>query len=48
MDYLNDLFKRLENENLRPGLKLSEGVSYRSDLTISWEARIESKKLSDS
>ncbi|QCE40351.1 hypothetical protein [Psychroserpens sp. NJDZ02] len=48
MDYLDDLFERLENENLRPGLKLPEGVSYKSDLTVSWEARIESKKLSDS
>lgn len=47
MNYLDDLFKRLENENLRPGLKLPEGVNYKSDLTVSWEARIESKKLSD-
>lgn len=47
MDYLDDLFERLGNENLRPGLKLPEGVSYKSDLTISWEARVESKKLSD-
>lgn len=47
MEYLDDLFERLENENLRPGLKLPEGVSYKSDLTISWEARIESKKLTD-
>lgn len=48
MNYLDDLFERLENDNLRPGLKLPEGVNYQSDLTISWEARIESNKLSDS
>ncbi|NMH89599.1 hypothetical protein [Flavivirga algicola] len=44
-EYLDDLFERLENENLRPGLELPEGVSYKSDLTIAYEARIESKKL---
>ena len=47
MDYLEDLFERLENDNLRPGLELPEGVNYQSDLTVSWEARIEAKSLSD-
>ncbi|WP_324025208.1 hypothetical protein QSV08_18635 [Maribacter sp. BPC-D8] len=47
MDYLDDLFERLENNDLRPGLTLPEGVSYQTNLTVSWNARIESKKLSD-
>jgi len=47
MYYLDDLFERLENNNLRSGLKLPEGVTHKSDLTISWEAQIESKNLSD-
>ncbi|UXX81059.1 hypothetical protein N7E81_08095 [Reichenbachiella carrageenanivorans] len=44
-EYLENLFERLENENLRPGLELPEGVSYKSDLTIAYEARIESQQL---
>lgn len=47
MDYLDDLFDRLENENLRLGLELPKGVKYQSDLTVSWEARIEANNLSD-
>jgi len=47
MEYLDDLFLRLENDDLRPGLKLPEGVKYQSDLTIAWEARNEAKSLSD-
>ncbi|UII26132.1 hypothetical protein LVD15_22950 [Fulvivirga maritima] len=44
-EYLDDLFIRLENNNIRPGLNLPDGVTYSSDLTISWEARNESKQL---
>lgn len=47
LDYLDDLFLRLENDNLKPGLKLPEGVSYQSNLTFSWEAHKEAKNLSD-
>lgn len=47
MDYLDDLFTRLENEDLRPGLELPEGVKYQSNLTVAWEARNEAKNLSD-
>jgi hypothetical protein len=47
MDYFEDLFERLENENLRPGIKLPIGLISKSDLTIAWEARNESKKLND-
>jgi len=44
-EYLDDLFARLENDNIRPGLNLPDGVSYSSDMTISWEARKESKQI---
>lgn len=47
MDYLDDLFVRLENENLRPGLELPAGVTYKSDLTVAWEALQEAKRLND-
>lgn len=47
MNYLDDLFARLGNDDLRPGLELPKGVTYKSDLTISWEARKEAKKLSE-
>ncbi|MEN7551516.1 HEAT repeat domain-containing protein [Rapidithrix thailandica] len=46
-EYLDDLLERLENENLRPGLSLPEGVSFQSDLTIAWEARKEVQMLKD-
>ena len=47
MDYLDDLLERLENENLRPGLKLPKGIKHDSSLTVSWEARIEAENISD-
>lgn len=47
MNYLDDLFERLENENLRSGYELPEGVKYQSDLTVAWEARIEAINLTD-
>lgn len=47
MDFLDDLFERLENNNLRPGLTLPDGVLFKSDLTVAWEARIEAKNLKD-
>ncbi len=46
-EYINDLFDRLADESLRPGLSLPPGVKYQSDLTVSWEARKEAKQLDD-
>ncbi len=45
--YLQDLIDRIGDDSLREGLTLPEGTSYSSALTVSHEARLEAKQLTD-
>jgi hypothetical protein len=47
IDHLRKLLIRLEDRNLRPGVKLPEGVKSRSDLTVAHVARQEINEISD-
>lgn len=44
-NYIKDLLERLENQDLRPGLKLPDGVKFSSALTIAHDARKEVNQL---
>jgi len=47
IDYLKDLLIRLEDNSLRPGLKLPKGVSYQSSLTVAYIAQKEIYEITD-